>query len=156
MRSKAFYSLLSSLILFIVHCRIFLVLFCLYLNADVDPLRSHELQFDQHWLVVATGEGSSRGILPESVFHAAPPCSLHASTLHLYSFLVSLEMLLPAFHVTVSLFCIHYHFVCWPCHVSPTSLLWALIGQWWLNGLHISKGTPSPSGKGERKADQSV
>lgn len=122
--SNAFYSIVFCFILFVVHCRVFLVLFCivLFLSADPKPLGVISCS-------LTSADKGSRGVLSELLtFSAVHPCSLHTSTLHLYSFLVSPQMSLPAFHVTISLFCIHCHFICWPCHVSLRSLFWALIG----------------------------
>lgn len=156
MHSSAFYSILFRFILFIVHCWI-LFCFVLFFNADLDPLRGHKLPCDGRRPVDGCRRQERlRGPVRVNAQCCPTPCSLQAYTPHLYSFLVSPEMLLPAFHVTTSLFCTHCHFVCWPCHVSPTSVLCALIG-WWLNGLHIPKGNPHPSRqRGEENWNQSL
>lgn len=46
----------------------------------------------------------------------------------LYSFLLFPKVLLPAFHVMISLFCTHCRIVSMWCHTSLTALLWCLIG----------------------------
>lgn len=120
-----------------------LILFCVGFQCWSHPLRGRKADL---WIVV--GEGSSRGA------HCRPtPCSLHASTLRLCSFLDSPEMLLPAFHVTTSLFYTHCHFVCWPCHAVFTLGTDWVMAQW---PSDIQKKPPPPSGKRGRRAEIKV
>lgn len=94
--------------------------------------RGLQPSLDRQWLVtgrvgVCGGGGSRDSSLGVSNWHRPGPCSLPASTLHLYSFLPSPEMPLQfsCDHVFVLT---HYYFVCWLCQASSASLLWALIG----------------------------
>lgn len=75
--------------------------------------------------------------------------SLPASALHLYSFLPSPEMPLQ-FSCDRVFVLTHYDFVCWFCHASLTSLLWALIGGCSTVCTH-PKGKTSPSRPRERR-----